>query len=33
MQLISANISNLLSFPYQEQFSEEKKIHFDISKK
>lgn len=33
MQLISANISNLLSFPYQEHFSEEKKIHFDISKK
>ncbi len=33
MQIISANISNLLSFPYQEQFSEEKKIHFDINKK
>ncbi len=33
MQLISINISNLLSFPYQEHFSEEKKIHFDVHKK
>jgi len=33
MQLISINISNLLSFPYQKNFSQEKKIHFDIHKK
>lgn len=33
MQIISVNISNILSFPYQEQFSEEKKIHFDVNKR
>lgn len=33
MQIISINISNILSFPYQKQFSEEKKIHFDVNKK
>lgn len=33
MQLISINISNLLSFPYQEHFSEEKKVHFDVNKR
>ena len=32
MQLISVNISNILSFPYQETLSDEKKIHFDINK-
>jgi putative ATP-dependent endonuclease of the OLD family len=33
MQLYSINISNLLSFPYQQILSEEKKIYFDTGKK
>ena len=33
MQIISVNISNVLSFPYQEYLSDEKKIHFDVNKK
>lgn len=33
MQIISANISNVLSFPYQENLSDEKKVIFDVNKK